>query len=434
LGNTATPLEAWRNLNEPQTYTADAYASQVFEGFYEWQTYSLAYAENEWANAIPWNTATSTVLQPGESTTIGLRFSVVSSGVRGIQKAVQTTGTPLAIGASYVVPVDLTAKLFIFHTASVSSVVADNNAFNIVQQSNFLQLTPTGAVQGRTKITINYSDGKTQTVHYFITASAPDVLTGLGNFTTSEMWFDDSSDPFGRAPSVMTWDDSVQAIVDQEPRVWISGLSDEGGTIHLASTMKQFAQADSTEVAKLGQFATQVLSTTVQNANNFTVRKSVFYYDTAALPNYAYSSSIDWGNWWSWDKSDSYSTDRAYDYIHVLGSYWALYRAGRDNPALFPNFNWEWYLANAYNTTITCFATDSNGNGLVGYSRLGLMGETVVGELLVDLQREGWTDEAAQVEAAMKLRADAWDAEAVPFGSEMAWDSTGQEGVYYWTK
>lgn len=34
----------------------------------------------------------------------------------------------------------------------------------------------------------------------------------------------------------------------------------------------------------------------------------------------------------------------------------------------------------------------------------------------------------------MKERADAWSKEAYPFGSEMAWDSTGQEEVYDWSK
>jgi hypothetical protein len=62
------------------------------------------------------------------------------------------------------------------------------------------------------------------------------------------------------------------------------------------------------------------------------------------------------------------------------------------------------------------------------------MGETVVGELLADLQRENWSKEAGAVEAAMKLRADAWESQTEPFGSEMAWDSTGQEGIYYWSK
>jgi len=34
----------------------------------------------------------------------------------------------------------------------------------------------------------------------------------------------------------------------------------------------------------------------------------------------------------------------------------------------------------------------------------------------------------------MKVRADRWSREAYPFGSEMAWDSTGQEEVFAWTK
>ena len=81
-----------------------------------------------------------------------------------------------------------------------------------------------------------------------------------------------------------------------------------------------------------------------------------------------------------------------------------------------------------------CTATDSHGNFIVGYADVGLMGETVVGNLLLDLQREGYSSEASSLEAQMKVRADIWNAAAVPFGSEQAWDSTAQEGVYYWSK
>jgi hypothetical protein len=52
--------------------------------------------------------------------------------------------------------------------------------------------------------------------------------------------------------------------------------------------------------------------------------------------------------------------------------------------------------------------------------------------LLTDLKREGWTDKANDVEKLMKERTDRWKTEAYPFGSEMAWDSTGQEEVYAW--
>jgi len=43
-------------------------------------------------------------------------------------------------------------------------------------------------------------------------------------------------------------------------------------------------------------------------------------------------------------------------------------------------------------------------------------------------------NQAKELEAAMKARADNWKEEAYPFGSEMPWDSTGQEEVYAWTK
>lgn len=68
------------------------------------------------------------------------------------------------------------------------------------------------------------------------------------------------------------------------------------------------------------------------------------------------------------------------------------------------------------------------------YGLVGLMGEWVLGELLEDLKRENMTAEASALEATMRYRANLWEIQAVPFGSEMAWDSTGQEGVYYWTK
>jgi hypothetical protein len=54
--------------------------------------------------------------------------------------------------------------------------------------------------------------------------------------------------------------------------------------------------------------------------------------------------------------------------------------------------------------------------------------------VLKDMKREGWNEKAAELESLMKHRADQWKEQAYPFGSEMAWDSTGQEEVFAWTK
>jgi hypothetical protein len=55
-------------------------------------------------------------------------------------------------------------------------------------------------------------------------------------------------------------------------------------------------------------------------------------------------------------------------------------------------------------------------------------------ELLKDLKREGLTTQANDLEAKMKARETTWRGQNYPFGSEMAWDSTGQEEVYGWTR
>jgi len=171
----------------------------------------------------------------------------------------------------------------------------------------------------------------------------------------------------------------------------------------------------------------------LQSPESYAVKKSVFFYQPGNV-SYAYDPSIFWGNWWSWDRADAFTTDRTYDYVHVSAAYWALYRAARAYPSLVSKAGWEWYLNQSYQTVVYATSSSANGAPTTGYQDVGLMGETVWGELLTDLKRENLTNEAANLEALMKTRATLWDSEAVPYGSEMAWDSTGEEGVYYWTK
>ena len=69
-----------------------------------------------------------------------------------------------------------------------------------------------------------------------------------------------------------------------------------------------------------------------------------------------------------------------------------------------------------------------------GYAEFGQMEGDIFVQILMDLKREGMTSQADALEAKMRERADRWKAQAYPFGSEMPWDSTGQEEVYAWTK
>ncbi|KAI0202965.1 hypothetical protein F4808DRAFT_48662 [Astrocystis sublimbata] len=430
LEGTDTPFEAYRNLIEP-SYPSTNYGSQTFEGFYEWQVLTKAYAEKEWADVKPWNSPSSRNLAAGQSVKFGVRFSVAKEGVRGIDAAVRGTSTPVAIGVpGYIIPRGSPAQLFLQSSSNVSSISSEPSGALEVEESSpgAYIVTPSSTAWGRVRLTVRYADDKIQTIHYHVTKASTEVLGDLGTFLTTKQWFNDTSDPFGRAYSIMTYDYEAGAIVAQDPRVWIAGLSDEGGTgAYLAAAMKQAIQPDGDEVAKLEMFIDKVLWDTIQTSD-YAVRKSIFYYDKSAQPDYPYQANTDWGSWTSWNQKSAYAIDRAYDYVHVAAAYWSMYRVARAYPSLVKSHEWDWYLGQAHKTVIRATKSD------VGYNRVGLMGETVIGEILTDLTREGRDSEASALSAAMKSRATQWNSEEVPYGSEMAWDSTGQEGVYYWTK
>src|SRR5260370_37517255 len=73
-------------------------------------------------------------------------------------------------------------------------------------------------------------------------------------------------------------------------------------------------------------------------------------------------------------------------------------------------------------------------NFAAGYAEFGQMEGDIFVQILTDLKHEGMDKQAEALEATMRARADHWKAQAYPFGSEMPWDSTGQEEVYAWTK
>ncbi|KAK2009902.1 hypothetical protein LZ32DRAFT_589394 [Colletotrichum eremochloae] len=426
-----SPFEAWRLLGEPQGEYG--YQTQTYEGNYEWMIHSQAWAERDWKGAEPWNAPTAKEIKVGETYSVGLKFSIADS-IQTIENTVIKSEIPLAVGIpGYIVPADLTARLYLTHSSPIKSI--DDHGYFTVEQDTGAKgtpylLTPTARVWGRAKITIIYEDGKTQAIHYFITKPAPETVSDLGYFLTTAAHYTDETDPFGRAPSIMGYDREVNAIVKQDARVWIAGLSDEGGTgAYVAAATKIFVQPVEREVEILDEFIHETILGTIQPPESFAVRASAFYYEPGAV-NYTYNPDFDWTSWASWSKERAYTTVRAYNYVHPVVAYWSLYRVARDYPQVKTRSEWSWYLSQAYNTVQHCLADGAPG---CDYGLTGLMGETVFAELLEDLKRENMTQEATAFEDSMRFRADFWETLAVPFGSEMAWDSTGQEGVYYWT-
>jgi hypothetical protein len=230
----------------------------------------------------------------------------------------------------------------------------------------------------------------------------------------------------------MTYDRELNQIVMQDSRAWIAGLGDEGGGgAWLSAIMKELVEHNKEEVEKLEQFIDGVVWGGLQykdGPNKFGVRKSLFYYQPDEMPKGFYRSDLDWSSWTSWNKKASEQVDRSYDYPHVAAAYWVMYHLARNDQGLVTNHPWDWYLSQAYETSI---AMTRYAEGLAVF---GQMEGDIFPQILADLKREGMAEQAANLEAKMRSRADRWKAQAYPYGSEMPWDSTGQEEVYAWTK
>ena len=116
----------------------------------------------------------------------------------------------------------------------------------------------------------------------------------MGRFLTTKAWYTDETDPFKRAPSVMTYDRANNRIVTQDTRVWVAGLSDEGGVgAWLAAIMKAYGQPKKEEVDKLAQFVDKVVWGRLQYSEGermYGVKKSLFFYDPKVLPDYPVSA------------------------------------------------------------------------------------------------------------------------------------------------
>jgi len=443
-----TPFEAYNPiLDHPGRWGAKPLFTDstprgiTFEGFYQWMVHSQAYAENEWKAAQPWNPPTSLSLAPGESKTYGLRF-LLSDSIRDIEKTLAENGRPVAVGIpGYVLPMDIDARLFLKSPKSIESITVSPEAALSIRPAaakkdaffgGWMAYRLTGKTWGRSRVTVTYEDGSTQTIHYFVIKPAAQAVADMGHFLTTRQWYVDANDPFHRSPSVMTYDREANQIVMQDSRVWIAGLGDEGGGgAWISAVMKEFVAPNKEELEKLEQFVDNVVWGGLQykdGPQQYGVRKSLFYYQPDEMPSSYYRSEFDWRSWTSWNKKASEQVDRSFDYPHVAAAYWVLYHLARNHDGLVTGHPWDWYLSHAYETSLamTKFAD--------GYAQFGQMEGDIFLQILTDLKREGWKEQADALEAKMRARAEHWNTEAYPFGSEMPWDSTGQEEVYAWTK
>lgn len=405
------------------------------EGSYQWMVHSAGYAA-DWPEDGAWNPRTLLVLKPGESKSFGLQF-VFAPDIRSIEKTLAETGLPVAVGLpGYVIPQGHTSSLFLNARSEVASIRATPaGALDVERNTGAREAKRykiTGRKWGRARLTISYTDGRRQTVHYFVTKPAEQIVDDLGNFLFNRQWFDEPDAPFNRSPSIMSFDRDADDIVRQDDRVWIAGLSDEGGAgAWVAAISKQLIAPNPAEIRKFERFYTETLEGSIQftdGPTKFGVAKSLFWYDPAEAPDFDYDTALDWNTWSAWNRAHTASDARSFNYVHVALTQWVLYRLSRNYDGLVSSHDWQWYLDHAYHTSMAMVRRAPR------YAMHGQMEGDVFVEILKDLRREGMTEQANALESMMRARTEHWKSQPYPFGSEMPWDSTGQAEVHAWLR
>ena len=422
-------FEAYNPLNDDPTPKG-----VIFEGFHEWLVHSKANAEMEWSGVEPWNKPTSAILAPGEIKNYAIKL-VTAPSIREIEDKLIEEERPVAMGLpGYLLPMNEKSNLFVKYPQKIAKVtVYPENALTITQKeetpNGWSSFEVRGNEWGRARISLLYEDNTLQTIHYKVIKSQEQVVRDLGNFLTTAQWYENSKDPFGRSPSVMNYDYDRKKILTQERRSWFVGLSDEAGAgSWLAAIMKQMVQPEKKEVAKLKRFLNETLWGGIQkdaDSTKYGVRKSLFYYEPELMPEGTYCDSIQFRGWEAWSLENAQDLGRSYNYPHVAAAHWVMYHLGRNRG--YDEIDWKLSLENAYHTSIAMVKLAP------WYAQFGQMEGSVFLYILLDLKREGFTEMASNLEAEMKKRADHWNSLDYPFGSEMPWDSTGQEEVYMWT-
>ena len=502
------PLEAWRPVMEDCTFGGS---------MSEWVVHSEAWSEewlanntqhpyatmNDQLNATgvwplphnsPWpnwhghgtvkapvrplNPPTGATLAPGESKSYSVKFVLASASPASTNAAMRGEGAAVVRAVpGFIVPVDATtAALYIAppaHATLAASTASPAGALSLAAKATpvgtrgFVKLPMQAHTPGaRVRVVLNFTDGTSVAVQIATTVPQIEAATAYGAHLAHDAWVPrDHPDPFGRSASAMPYDRQDRAVVFDDSRAYDVGLSDDAGAGQtLALATRVMGAADSTEAARLSEYAESTLLGVKPDVargplrslqeEDWTVRMTLFYYpcDVQDPKNPSPWCKTHWntsyfkhdyteqskcglpgvlgGPIWCMTEDMANMTYRGYNVPHQTAVHYALYTAARFNERIELPHTWETYLDRAARTSIA-----------LGTPNVGLMDGTIFRFVLDALLEEAlgdqgnvtqWKAYAEQLSANMENRAQQFAAMTFPYGSEFNFDSTGQEEVYVW--
>jgi Family of unknown function (DUF5695) len=373
----------------------------------------------EW-RSNPWiNGHTSLLLQPGEKKSFQLRFAFIP-GYEAIREEVYQAGNlGIRVLPSMVVQEDTDVQVELQAKSDLSQIdfLSDNITIRNrkrVQDKTILTLSFKG--RGQKSLRLSYGEGRWTNLHFYCIADIEGLLNARGKFVIDRQFYRNPDDPYHRNHGFLPFDYRIGSIFLDSDEVWEVGDSDESGFSEpLFLAEKNVYLPSRQEVEILETYVADCLFKYIQNPETYEVRASLYW-----------KNRIPSDGWGAWTKERSEATFRSYNYVHPANIYHALYRIGKSYDLLKRKTSDE-YLRMSYRTCLKWFTTGP-------WRHVGLMEGSNAINILGDIEKEGWTEEAG------KLRQQMQDCEAeflrdpYPYSSELVIDQTAHEQVYFFTR
>lgn len=129
---------------------------------------------------------------------------------------------------------------------------------------------------------------------------------------------------------------------------------------------------------------------------------------------------------WIAEAPNTQRNERGYSYAHFFNTFFSMYKIASRYPDMITyTEKADTYLMRCYLIMKQLYTAD------VAYNYgAGLMGEMTVPEIITALKKEGHYAEAKNVTGWMEKKYQSFKDQKYPYGSEYAYDNTGEEAVY----
>jgi hypothetical protein len=388
--------------------------------------------------------STSLALDPGASKTYAVRVTTVD-GEDAVAQALYDAGMPdVAVAPGMVVPYDQSARLALRVKGAVTSVTArTDNALGVRQPSQPVVTTDGSAGEyrrfriafsrshlGTNSVFVNYHDqsgkARTSVLQYRVVDRVADLLGRHAAFIVDRQQWTAAD---GLKPTDVrygTFDDWIMNTTEgglpsatEGPRgrrnrfdgYW--GLGDDWGLTHAEFlAAQQLPSPDRRQIEALDTYLEYAIWRNLMGNGPGTRQVSYL------VPDF-------------WDeghpgRGNTTPTSRGYAYPHVYNTFLSMYQVAKQNPDLIQySHPARWYLETAYHILVELYDGPVNFNW-----DTGLMGEQTTPDLIEALRAEGMNREADDVLNRMTAKFRTFSQNAYPYGSEYAYDNTGEEAVY----